>query len=634
MWGHAALNLRNTFKSREFRSGSLGGLVVVVLSIFYWFAPAHLSNRAELPAIDLIASLSPPRMSDDVVVVDIDSVSLESFGGRSLSRARLADLLNEITRLGAASIALDLVLAEPCDPQKSNVVRLTQTIEASRVSLGFLFSDHTGGPLPNRNVVAVDQKLRLPDVWSVPGAEMSCATYVDAARGVSAMALPGDFDARIRSMPLVVAVGGQALPSLAVDAIRLARKAGVVFLFGDPPKARLGQLQVPLDSSGSVRVRHSTQDQQSRRTISAGSIMDGATGGASLENKIVFVGSSAPELGGLRPVPGNPLTPSVQIHADLASSLLLASTPFKPLWAPALSIALAILLGTLLSFVAAMTRPIIDIVTSAGLFVAWLAICIFAYHRANIVLPPVLPAVAMIVGGMSGSLFQFSAVRRAEAIIRNRFEQRLPPSVVSKLVAEPALLKLRGETRLSTSMFTDVEGFTTMSEKMNASELIALLDEYFEGLTDIVIAHGGMVDRTIGDGLHAMFNAPVDLEFHADAAIVCAQTVLRFSEEFRRTPMGVKHNFGRTRIGIESGNVILGDVGAKGKIDYSAYGASVNAAARLQDANKTTGTSILVGAAANKLLQKTELFDHGEIELRGIGVIRIYSPEPMTKNRD
>lgn len=355
--------------------------------------------------------------------------------------------------------------------------------------------------------------------------------------------------------------------------------------------------------------------------------MGGSVDAALLKDKIVFIGSSAPELGGLRPVPGNPLTPSVQIHADLANSLLLASSPFMPRWVPAMTIVLAILLGTLLSFVAAMTRPMIGIAASIGVFVAWLTLCIGAYHWANSVLLPVLPAFTMILGGVAGSLFQFSAVRRAETIIRNRFEQRLPASVVSKLVAEPELLKLRGETRLATSMFTDVEGFTSMAETLVAAELIALPDAYFEGLTDIVITHGGMVDRTIGDGMHAMFNAPVDLQFHADAAVACAEAVLRFSEEFRHGPMAVSHDFGRTRIGIESGNVILGDVGAKGKIDYSAYGASTNAAARLQDANKSTGTSILVGPAAQKLLKKVELFDRGEIELRGIGTIRVFSPE-------
>lgn len=150
---------------------------------------------------------------------------------------------------------------------QSDAKRPVAAVGASRTTLGFLLSDRPGDPLPDRNVVGVDQKLRVPDVWSVPGAELSCPAYIDVAMGISAMALPGDFDARIRTMPVVVAVAGRALPSLAVDAIRLARKAGVVLLFGDPPNMRLGRLQVPLDASGSVLVRHSTPEQHAGRTI-------------------------------------------------------------------------------------------------------------------------------------------------------------------------------------------------------------------------------------------------------------------------------------------------------------------------------------------------------------------------------
>ena len=233
-------------------------------------------------------------------------------------------------------------------------------------------------------------------------------------------------------------------------------------------------------------------------------------------------------MGGLRPVPGDPVRPSVQIHADLATNLLLDSAPMKPDWARWVSVAAACALGIIMAFTVAITRPMIATGIGAITLLGWISACIVAHHGANIVLAPVLPVLAMATGAFAGSAIQFSAVRFGEAVIRQRFEQRLPATVVRQLVAEPDLLKLQGEQRVATSLFTDVEGFTTTTEKITPVELIGLLDRYFEGLTAIITRHGGMVDKTIGDGMHALFNAPVDLTGHADAAIACAREILSF----------------------------------------------------------------------------------------------------------
>ena len=136
-----------------------------------------------------------------------------------------------------------------------------------------------------------------------------------------------------------------------------------------------------------------------------------------------------------------------------------------------------------------------------------------------------------------------------------------------------------------------------------------------------------MVDRTIGDGIHALFNAPVDLENHAQAALACAQDILDFTEYFRHLPTVAPYDLGRTRIGIETGNVVLGDVGASGKVDYTAFGSAINIASRLQDANKRMGTSILIGEKASSYIKNVDLVDLGAIEIRGIGMMHAFTPK-------
>ena len=128
--------------------------------------------------------------------------------------------------------------------------------------------------------------------------------------------------------------------------------------------------------------------------------------------------------------------------------------------------------------------------------------------------------------------------------------------------------------------------------------MIALLNEYIDITASIVTRHGGMVDKIVGDAVHALFNAPIDLENHIDHAIDCAIEIIDATEAFRKSQLGARSQFGRTRIGVESGVVVVGEIGSKGKLDYTAHGAAMNLASRLEQANKRFGTDILVGPTA------------------------------------
>ena len=309
-----------------------------------------IAERLNRPALDAIASLWPAPATDAVVVVDIDSESLKLFEGRRLSRGRLADLIETIVGFAPAAIAIDLVLEPPCSQFDPAVNRLEEALRAAPVTTGFLLSGEATQAPPQRSLVAIDAGVRLPDAWLAPGAETSCTPIVNAASGLSAASLAGDTDARVRKAPAVVAVADRPFPALAVDAVRLAQSAGAVVLFGDPPQLSVGELQTRLDNGGNVHLRFSTEGQQDERTVAARQILDQSILSDALAGKIVFLGSSAAELGGLRPIPGNPLKPSVQIQADFATNLLLHSNPYSPGWAGRASALAAVILGIVLAF--------------------------------------------------------------------------------------------------------------------------------------------------------------------------------------------------------------------------------------------------------------------------------------------
>ncbi len=168
-----------------------------------------------------------------------------------------------------------------------------------------------------------------------------------------------------------------------------------------------------------------------------------------------------------------------------------------------------------------------------------------------------------------------------------------------------------------TAMFTDIEGFTALTERSDPGDVLQLLDGYLAIVTDIVIAHGGMVDKLIGDGVFALFNAPLDLPNHARRAVEAAKAIVAASEDYRQTPLAAKLGLDRTRIGIESGTAIVGDIGGGKKVDYTALGNVVNTASRLEGLNKDFNTSICIGPTAAAALDAGEVDRLATVTLRG-----------------
>ena len=261
--------------------------------------------------------------------------------------------------------------------------------------------------------------------------------------------------------------------------------------------------------------------------------------------------------------------------------------------------------------------PVAAVLTVAGVLVI--------LGGVSLVLPaladgPGVPLLSMVIGSAVfavQSVISHVVTRRREALVRSRFEQRLAPAVVRRMLETPGSRKLRSEQREVTALFTDLEGFTAMTHRADPAILVAALDTYFEGMANIIVAHGGMIDKIVGDGVHALFNAPNDLEDHPGRAIECAIALRSWAELFRRRPEVASIGFGRTRIGIETGPAIVGDVGIHAKLDYTAHGDAVNVAARLERANKELGSSICIGPVAASRCDQSLLRPLGRITIRG-----------------
>jgi adenylate cyclase len=248
-----------------------------------------------------------------------------------------------------------------------------------------------------------------------------------------------------------------------------------------------------------------------------------------------------------------------------------------------------------------------------SLWVASLSLPIFTDGAAA----PLLPTIVGTIIFMAASMTSYAVIRRREALMRRRFEQHLAPAVVRRIFDKPGGRKLIGEQRDVTALFTDIEGFCAMTRHADPAVLLAILDDYFDGMATIIVAHGGMIDKIVGDAVHAFFNAAIDLEDHPRKAIECAIALRSWAETFGRRPEATMIGFGRTRIGIETGPAIVGDIGIRAKLDYTAHGDAVNVAARLEHANKELGSSICVGPVAACRCNQSLLRPLGNITIDG-----------------
>jgi class 3 adenylate cyclase len=264
----------------------------------------------------------------------------------------------------------------------------------------------------------------------------------------------------------------------------------------------------------------------------------------------------------------------------------------------------------------------------------WLGAAI-AFHAGGPLAGPVAPALALAMAFFAMEAISGSEARAQRKFIEGVFSHHVAPEVVGQILNDPArMTTLEGERRVMTFLFTDIANFTTLSEGVEAKELGRLLNEYLEVMTDLVQKHGGMVDKFIGDAVVAIFNAPLDLPGHAEAAVRCALEMDHFARNFSAEQKARGIPFGMTRIGVHTGAAIVGNFGSRSRHNYTATGDTVNTAARLEGLNKYFGTSISVSGATRAECQTIAFRPTASVVLKGkTSAIEVWEPAPQDEGR-
>jgi adenylate cyclase len=614
-----------SFRLRPLHVGMLASLFAALLVVLL---PEDLLDGGRELYFDRLTQLAPSPMSDAIIVVDIDRKAHQSLGERKWQRPETAALVDRIAAAKPAVIAFDLVFSTDCDPASAANLALARSLSEAPSLLGFLLSETAGVPPKPIPPLAIARSLTVPELWFLDGAEASCPIFQEAAASTGAAFLIGDEDSRVRRVQAFSIIGDDPYPALGLEAVRRYRDVKTPILGGTPPWLKLGSSLFSLAEDGALRFAASRGERIAARTVSAADVMSGAVGSERFAGKIVFVGSSLPNLGGLRESAGEPLVASVQIHADLANSLIEGKVPARDERVVNIEAGYVLLAGLLIALMTARFRPMFIALGGLGLIALSFGLSFVIYKTSNWLTDGFTVGLMLAAILLVTAFWQFAETRRAERVARQRFSQYLPQSVVDRYIDNPELKTAQAEERPVTALFTDIEGFSTLAGRVGPQKLVGLLNVYFAEVTALVHSHGGMVDKIVGDAVHAFFNAPEDLEDHVDKAIACALAIARVTETMRRRPDFAAESFGRTRLGIETGMAVLGEVGTGGKLDYTAHGNAINLAARLQDANKFLGTQICVGpAAAAETSQPLRLL--GNHEIRGFGTMDLFTPDDL-----
>ncbi|UYN93083.1 MAG: adenylate/guanylate cyclase domain-containing protein [Enhydrobacter sp.] len=625
-------------------------LVLVAALVVRADDPAGLSRLRDF-AFDQFQRTKPRVVDDElpVRIVDIDEPSLAQFGQWPWPRTLLAQLTDRLTEKGAAVVAFDIVFAEPdrtslgalvqqlpVDERTSQLRQLmaalpdsdrlfAEALERSTAVLGFGF-DAKGAHEASKRFHGVAHNTGEAEVGSVPdlirhfvpqqpGVVKTLPMLENAAKGNGSVTTDVE-GAIVRHVPMLFRLAGQRdedlYPALSIETIRVVQGASTYLVrwsgaqgfeaFGERTgigAIRVGEVNVETDARGRVALYDSGH--RPERFVSAAAVLNDTVPPDKIEAHIVFIGTSAVGLKDLRNTPTQSSMPGVEIHAQIVEQMLTQVYLGRPDYADGAEFLYLAAIGLLFVFLmprlsAGRMAVVAVVFVGAGLAVPWVA-----FDQARLLFDPIYPSATLATIYVGGSALAFMRTEKERAEIRSAFGLYLSPDIVEQVARNPELLKLGGELREITVMFTDLRGFTTISEQFDPPGLTRFMNRFLTPMTDTIMGKNGTIDKYMGDAIMAFWNAPLAVPGHparACEAALAMQARLRDLNVTWKTEAeaeGRRHIPVNIGIGLNTGPASVGNFGSTQRLTYSCIGDDVNLASRLEGQCKDYAVGIIIG---------------------------------------
>jgi adenylate cyclase len=586
------------------------------LSLYVW-SPSFL-NEVDLRYGDFrFKTRGPVEPNPNVVIVAIDEKSINQLGRWPWSRYLVAEFVTRLSEYKPKVVGFDIVFSE--QESKDADIALGKALEKSKnIILGYFFRDDaTEDPDPESRKELKRSNIKLVKLIGKPpsnvlkkfrSADLNLPEIGANATGFGFFNMLPDGDGIFRRSQILMSYDGEIYPSLDLESIRLFF-GGQLFLtmasYGVEALS-ISKTQIPTDESGQFLVNF-YGPAGTFKTYSAVDVLSGKVPVEALEDKIVLVGATEIGIADLRPTPFNPVYPGVEIHASVAGNILDGRFLIENKLTHALDIALVFVLPILL---------VLLLIRARGTFIGFTIFIVFmllyllgnflVFTRLNFIISTIYPALSIGFAYVFFEGYRNLIIERKSRYLRKAFSSYVSPDVVDEILRDSDKLKLGGESKKVTLLFSDIRGFTSLSESISPEVLVTVLNEYLSPMTQIVMEERGTLDKYIGDAVMAIFGAPLDVPDHAMRACQAALSMLKKLEEINNEWR--KRNFPTISIGIgiNTGAAIVGNMGAHIRFDYTAIGDSVNLASRLEGLNKLYGTEIILSNSTLENLNSSE----------------------------
>jgi len=655
-----------------FKRSSLRVLLeLTVLLVFL----LHVSTAIRLPLIEYLENFSydarvsvtmPDTQSDDVLIADIDEKSLAALGRWPWSRNTLARLVDTLfDHYEIKVLAFDMVFAEKDESSGVGILRdlaqkdFKDNAEFQKVyqkyRANLMYDEQFAASLKGRNVVLgyffeANQKIEVNQLSRSIGdfdADIVSRLSMPHPQGYVAntdvlrnSALTGgyfdnsslDSDGVFRRVPVLQEYKGGLYPSLALETVRVALGYPEIE-FGIRPHAdgyamqnfRLGSISVPLDLKGNILVPY-RGEQGSFPYVSIADLLDKTVPKEQLQGRIVLLGTSAAGLLDLRSTPVGKSFPGVEVHANIISGIIQERIKIYPDYTVGLEVVSIILLGLMMMILQPRLSPGWNILLLIGLSVSMVAINMYFWNLGYVM--PIaaewLTLLFMFLVHMSfGYLFEF----RGKQQMTKQFGQYVPPEIVGKLSSNPDAISFEGQAKELTVLFSDVRGFTSISEGLDARELASLMNQYLTPMTQAIHEKRGTIDKYMGDAIMAFWGAPLDESKHALLALEASMEMLRKLKKLNQDFAQRGWPEIKIGIGLNTGQMSVGNMGSDFRMAYTVMGDAVNLGSRLESLTKQYGVSMIVSEYTAAHVPEYVYLELDRVQVKGKNEpVAIYQP--------
>ncbi len=600
---------------------------VLALSFLLYLNPPPLErtlNFLENGAYDfqIRHNYKPLPPNTPITIVDLDDRSLTIEGRWPWSRKKLATLVSNLFERGATVVAFDMTfpdeeqnaideliqqdptlrssLEEKRESFDYNAI-LAKNLEQGNAVLGFIFKKEgqSSGLLPPPLITTSDPKILIPELPTYLG---NIEVLQKAAKYGGFINSSPDRDGILRVSPLLLKHGTGLYPSIGLEAARLFlldQKIDLVFSGDLLEGVQLEKTWIPTDPWGRVLIPFRGPP-YTFPFLSATDVLSGQASAEQLKGKLVFVGSSATAIGDLVSTAISPVFSGVEVHAAIASAIIDGSFPYKPIWGRGFTLLLVLGLGVLLACLLPHLRILASLLLSLSIPFVLVAINHLIWVQYGIVLPIFFAIFVLLILFVIDLIGAYVFEGRRRLALKQIFGQYVPSDYIDLMLAKGGDFAMQGETKELTVLFADIRNFSSISEQMSATEIKDLLNRFLTPMTQIIFEQKGTIDKYVGDLIMAFWGAPLEDPKNAHDAVVAALLMQAKLNELNKTFAAEKKPEIHIGIGINTGQMNVGDMGSKFRRAYTVLGDAVNLASRLEGISKLYHVKIIVGEETYK----------------------------------